>query len=50
MRSGLKRAGVTSELMVSVEPATVLAVMSAPRMLSLAVVSSQKALTTVYKL
>jgi hypothetical protein len=37
-------------LMVSVEPATVLAVMSAPRMLSMAVVSAQKALTAVYEL
>jgi hypothetical protein len=43
MRSGLKQAGVTSELMVSVEPATVLAMMSAQRMLSMAAVSSQKA-------
>ena len=50
MRSGLKRAGVTSKLMVSVEPAPLLAVMSAPRMLSMAVVSSQKALMAVYEL
>jgi hypothetical protein len=37
-------------LMVSIEPATVLAVMSAPRMLSMFVVSAQDALTAVYEL